>query len=294
MRPPFSTFASVDEKENVAVTQLHRRWCIHGFVCAGLLAAAAASLAWDSQPAPASGPPEAVGSYARGCIIGAHALPAEGEGYQVLRVRRERHYGHPKLTAFIEELGERVTAAGLGTLLIGDLAQPRGGPMPWGHASHQTGLDADIFLRLDAPRLPPEERETLELASKVGTDRRQVNSHFGPAQAELIRMAASDPRVARIFVNPPIKRALCDAEWKDRSFLRTVRPWNGHTRHMHVRLHCPQESHDCQVQVPPPPGDGCGAELAAWFERPAEPAEPGESPPAREPPELPSRCAALR
>jgi hypothetical protein len=34
-------------------------------------------------------------------------------------------------------------------LYIGDISQPRGGPMTSGHASHQIGLDADIWM------LPP-------------------------------------------------------------------------------------------------------------------------------------------
>ena len=30
--------------------------------------------------------------------------------------------------------------------LVGDISQPRGGPMFTGHASHQIGLDADVWL----------------------------------------------------------------------------------------------------------------------------------------------------
>ena len=71
---------------------------------------------------------------------------------------RNRYWGHPELIRFLQDFGREVEAAGIGAdgtgvLAIGDLAQPRGGPMPSGHASHETGLDADVWLRLDLPRL---------------------------------------------------------------------------------------------------------------------------------------------
>jgi penicillin-insensitive murein endopeptidase len=43
---------------------------------------------------------------------------------------------------FIEELSKRAAQNGWPGLLIGDMSQPRGGPMLNGHASHQVGLDA--------------------------------------------------------------------------------------------------------------------------------------------------------
>ncbi len=36
----------------------------------------------------------------------------------------------------------------MGTVLIGDMGMPAGGRFNGGHASHQTGLDVDIFLQL--------------------------------------------------------------------------------------------------------------------------------------------------
>lgn len=248
--------------------------------------------AWDDVDGPAVGAPEAIGGYAAGCLVGAEHLPPEGRGYQAVRPERNRHYGHPELVGFIERLAERAEAAGLGLLPVGDMSQPRGGPMSSDHASHQVGLDVDIFFRLDLPRLPREARgEDLDLPSFVDYEQRRLDGRFGPAQIELLRLAAGDPGVERVFVSPLIKRALCEREWEDRSFLRRLRPWYGHDDHLHVRLACPSGSTDCAPQAPPPPGDGCGAELASWLESRLVPAPDGA---ARRAPVLPARCEALR
>ena len=82
----------------------------------------------------------------------------------------------------------------------------------------------------------------------------------------MVRLAASDPAVARIFVNAAIKKALCQGEPPgERDWLRKVRAWWGHDSHFHVRLNCPEGAPGCVAQAPPPPGDGCGGELAWWF-----------------------------
>ena len=255
------------------------------------LACAAAAYGWDDVNGPAVGDPESIGRYAAGCMIGAARLPPDGTGYQAVRLERNRHYGHPRLVRFVGSLAQQTDDVGLGLLPVGDMSQPRGGPMIEDHASHQVGLDVDIFFRLDLPRLPHEQREDLELPSLVDQERRELDERFGEAQFELLRLAASDPDVARIFVSPFIKQAMCEQQWQDRSFLRRLRPWFGHEDHMHVRLACPADSADCIEQAEPPAGDGCGAELATWFDRGPIPSRP---PGERRAPELPMRCDVLR
>ncbi len=87
------------------------------------------------------------GTYARGCLAGAQALPVDGPAWQVMRLSRNRNWGHPKLIALLERLaGDARENDGWNGLLVGDISQPRGGPMLTGHASHQIGLDADVWL----------------------------------------------------------------------------------------------------------------------------------------------------
>jgi penicillin-insensitive murein endopeptidase len=108
--------------------------------------------------------------------------------------------------------------------------------------------------------------------------------------SSMIKLAAEDNDVTRIFVNPAIKQQLCLDAGTDRDWLRKVRPWFQHRAHMHVRLRCPANSLECEDQPLPPPGDGCGAELQSWF----EPAKPGTSKPEKKtPPPLPPSCQAL-
>src|SRR5579863_670685 len=95
---------------------------------------------------PSPGPALPIGSYADGCLAGAVALPITGPAWQVMRLSRDRNWGTPRLVRFIERFGAAAKKVGWNGLLIGDMAQPRGGPMISGHASHQIGLDADIWL----------------------------------------------------------------------------------------------------------------------------------------------------
>jgi len=211
-------------------------------------------------PAAISGP-GVIGSYSKGCLARAEALPLDGPHWQVMRTSRNRYWGHPSLIAFIKTLAERESQAGWQGLLVGDLGQPRGGPSPTGHASHQIGLDVDIWLTpAPARRYSDAERETTPAPSMLQAQSIEVDHNvFTPAHAELIKRAAQFGEVERIFVNPGIKKALCDRAGSDRDWLAKVRPWRGHDEHMHVRLRCPAGETMCTSQDEPPAGDGCGA-----------------------------------
>lgn len=239
---------------------------------------------------PGAGPAEPIGSYANGCLRGSVALPAEGPGYQVLNLSRRRNHGHPHLIEYLQTLAGRVQRDGIGTLAIGDMTQIRGGRMVTGHASHQIGLDADIWFALDLPPLPVAAREREDLPSMVDTKRQRVTSGWGAGHVRLLHLAAADARVTRIFVNPAIKLALCEQVTGDRAWLNKVRPWFGHAAHLHVRLACPADVPACQNQEPPPPGDGCDAELMSWFDPPPP---PGPAQPPKPPPPPPAACLAL-
>jgi len=216
---------------------------------------------WSEVPGPLAGPPRIIGHHGAACLIGAQQLPAEGVGYQAVDLERRRHYGHPELLDYIQTLGRRVAEAGFGPMLVGDMSQPRGGPMSYGHVSHQSGLDVDIWFRLDLPVLDRSEREGLEQPILVDPKTARLDARWTDRHAELIRLAADDPRVARIFVDGAVKRDLCDREWDDRSWLRRIRPWPWHDEHLHVRLRCPADQKECVDQPEPPAGDGCATIL---------------------------------
>mgnify|MGYP006282527569 CR=1 FL=1 len=275
-------------------------WVAAALTTAAMLAPAAAEPiakeVFGALSAPAGAAPAAIGSYARGCLAGAVRLPADGPGWQAMRLSRNRHWGHPALTDFVERLAATLAAAGHPGLLVGDMAQPRGGPMRTGHASHQSGLDVDLWFEpMPAERLDATARETISAVSllRPGTRRLDPDRFDEFAALGVVRTAARDPAVARIFVHPAIKQAFCARAGADRAWLRKVRPWWGHHYHFHGRLACPTDSPGCADQTPPPAGDGCDAPLAWWFtDEPWRPSGTEPKPPLRLA-DLPAACRAL-
>ena len=244
---------------------------------------------------PTAGSELPIGGYAKGCLAGAVQLPADGPGWQAMRLSRDRRWGTSELVGYIEALARSAAQDGWPGILVGDMGQARGGPMQSGHASHQIGLDVDIWLRrMPDHVLSAKERENISAASVLKKGTRLVDPKlFGEGQRMLIYRAALLPGVARIFVAPGIKKSLCAINWRDRSFLEKIRPWYGHDDHFHVRLSCPAGTSSCIDQDPVPPGDGCGADLDYWFTD--APYLPSNNPPS--PPltlaDLPKACAAI-
>jgi penicillin-insensitive murein endopeptidase len=240
-----------------------------------------------------------IGSYARGCLAGGKMLPVNGPAWQAMRLSRNRNWGHPLLVAYVEKLaGDAQKEDKWPGLLVGDMAQPMGGPMISGHASHQIGLDADIWLKPMPPKtLTPEERESISADSVVAADQVSVNPEIWQSgHVQLLKRAASYPDVARIFIHPAIKKALCEAAGKDRAWLSKVRPWWGHNYHFHVRLSCPAGTEGCEDQAAAGPEDGCGKELESWLKRMKTPIIP-KDPPVQKAPitmaQLPTACSTL-
>lgn len=235
---------------------------------------------------PSLDPSTAYGSYAKGCLAGGTELAETGPSWQAMRLSRNRNWGHPEAIRFVERLGTRAQEIGWPRLYIGDISQPRGGPMLSGHRSHQIGLDIDIWLLKPVIKpLTRNQREKAGSPSVVSSDRLSVNANWTPLHHQVLKAAASDTTVARIFVNAAIKQQMCrDEPAGDRAWLRKIRPWWKHDSHFHVRLSCPDSSPGCVEQAPPPPGDGCDETLAWWFsdealgkvppKKPAKPAKP--------------------
>lgn len=257
-------------------------------------AAAAEGGNWGQISRPSAGPVRVLGGSGLGCIAGAVALPSEGPGWQVVRLSRNRYWGHPALVEAVKGLAGRARRAGLPDVWIGDLSQPRGGPMSWGHASHQNGLDVDIWFDLTPkPARPAAAREHIDVPSLVLADGSGVDPRrFTERHALLIRLAAETPGVDRVLVNHTIKRALCERH-PGAAWLRYVRPWRGHDEHLHLRMRCPVGQAECKDLPPPPPGDGCDASLA-WWSSPEAQRPPASRPgPPSPPPALPAACRAL-
>jgi penicillin-insensitive murein endopeptidase len=256
-------------------------------------------------PAPLAA--RSIGFYAKGCLAGAAALPIDGPAWQAMRLSRNRNWGHPDLVKLVEKLAvEAKEHDGWPGLLVGDISQPRGGPMLTGHASHQVGLDADVwFTPMPDRRLSEKEREELSATSMLAPDSVSVDPKvWSEVHVRLLRRVASYKAVERVLVHPAIKRAVCDAskDEKDRAWLSKVRPYWGHYYHFHIRIACPKGSTGCESQPSVGSDDGCGAELTRWLRlvKPppvaAAPPKPAKPAPERRPitlDQLPSECRTV-
>jgi penicillin-insensitive murein endopeptidase len=218
---------------------------------------------------PSAQTPKVIGSYTDGCLAGGEQMPISGDTWQVMRLSRNRYWGYPDMIALLKRLSQKAHQdAGWPGILVGDIGQPRGGPALSGHASHQIGIDADIWLTPMPNRLlSRQEREDMSATMIVRDDRLDIDPKvWTPTHWMVIRDAAQEPAVQRIFVNAAIKKALCREAKGDRSWLSKVRPWWGHDYHFHIRMRCPTGDKDCKGQADQGGDDGCKpSELAYWF-----------------------------
>ncbi len=240
---------------------------------------------FGAQNAPSQQAPMPIGSYARGCAAGMVQLPESGPSWQAMRLSRNRNFGQPVLVDYLIGLSRAAQQVGWAGLYIGDMGQPRGGPMTSGHASHQIGLDADVWMlpprRLD---LSVAEREKISSIPVRSADQRSVTENWTRSHHALLRAAASDPRVDRIFVAAAVKIEMCKtAKRKDTDWLQKIRPVAGHDTHFHVRLKCPKGARFCQTQKPTVAelskgGNGCDETLTYWVTDYLNPPKPTKKP----------------
>lgn len=212
-----------------------------------------------------------VGSYAKGCGAGHVQLPESGPTWQAMRLSRNRNWGQPIMIEYLQDLSRAAVSVGWKGLYIGDISQPRGGPMTSGHASHQIGLDADVWMRPPSSlNLSRAEREKIGSIPVRSADQRSVTKNWSASHRALLKAAASDKRVDRIFVAAAVKLEICKtAKSSDKAWLQKIRPVAGHDTHFHVRLKCPAGASSCETQKPTVAtlsngGNGCDDTLRWW------------------------------
>lgn len=246
---------------------------------------------------PTAPPTYSIGSPGQGCLAGAMQLPETGPTWQAMRLSRNHEWGNPAMIDFIEDLSRfAARQPGWSGLYVGDIGQPRGGPVS-GHASHQIGLDVDIwYLRPSRLDLSVRDRERISANNVKASDERHVNANWTPQNAAILEAAARDPRVNRIFVTAPVKLQMCADAGRDRGWLGKIRPWWGHDDHFHVRLNCPRGAAGCVRQDPVSPGDGC-KDAVWWVTDALKPPDPNAPKPKPTPPlmlsDLPPQCTQV-
>lgn len=285
--------------------------CVFFLAATGASAQQKANALFGAKTTAADMAPMPVGSYAKGCGAGHVQLPETGPTWQAMRLSRNRNWGQPAMIAYLQDLSVTATQVGWKGLYIGDISQPRGGPMISGHASHQIGLDADVWMlppaRLNLSRA---EREKIGSIPVRSADQRSVTANWTPRHRALLKAAASDARVDRIFVAAAVKIEMCKTATRgDKAWLQKIRPVAGHEAHFHVRLKCPAGAGLCETQTPTVNdlsngGNGCDDTLMWWvtdyLNPPKVAKKPAEEPaPRKRGPrdytmaDLPRQCAAV-
>ncbi|HSF63429.1 MAG TPA: penicillin-insensitive murein endopeptidase [Paracoccaceae bacterium] len=249
------------------------------------VAQAKANQLFGAHKAPSRQDPMPIGSYAKGCGAGHVELAETGPTWQAMRLSRNRNWGQPVMIEYLQDLSRAAVQIGWKGLYVGDISQPRGGPMTSGHASHQIGLDADIWMlppaRLNLTRA---ERESISSIPVRSADQRSVTANWTRQHHALLRAAASDGRVDRIFVAAAVKIEMCrTATEADTPWLQKIRPVAGHDTHFHVRLKCPRGARACETQKPTVAelskgGNGCDETLMWWVTDYLNPPKPTKKP----------------
>ena len=231
---------------------------------------------------------ESIGSTSNGCLLNASGLPLDGQGYQITHIDQERFFGHSNLIAIISEAGKVASKNHWGIMLIGDLSAKKGGRILDNHKSHQNGLDVDILYLMPEERLSEEELFMPEEPDFVDWEKNRINSNIWKSKnLEILKYFALQDRVDRIFVNPAIKKSLCESQINNKRWLSKLRPWWGHSEHFHLRLKCPADSHDCLQQTTVSESDGCNENLEWWLN---ENINPNPSEVVEEKVSIPERC----
>jgi murein endopeptidase len=175
-------------------------------------------------PPPAQ-PSRAAGLPWKGRLVDGRELPAAGTGYMTWdpirkRVgnRSRRRWGTGRLLATVRRVLADYASRhpGAQPVLVGDLSRPRGGDFGprfggIGHASHQNGLDADVYY----PRLDGRLRRA-----------RRPDQVDRAAAQELVDAFVREG-AEYVFVGPSLDL---------RGPSRIVQPLINHDDHLHVRL----------------------------------------------------------
>jgi murein endopeptidase len=163
------------------------------------------------------------GTPGAGWLLRGVRFPAEGEHFftwdPVLHVSPNsawRRWGTDDLVRIVLRVVKRYARAHSGAprVGIGDLSRRRGGPFGPKHATHQNGLDADVYYpRLDRRERPPKRAE-------------QIDRPLAQALVDLFVAAGAD----LIYVGP-------NTRLKGPPGVVQVL-WN-HDNHLHVRIRAP-------------------------------------------------------
>ena len=210
-----------------------------------------------------------IGFYSKGCLAGGVGAADQRQDLAGDAAVAQSQLGPPEAGGVPRApVANKAPRLGWPGLLVGDMSQPRGGPMLTGHASHQVGLDADIWLT------PMPNREFTRRRA-----RRNVGDHGGRARPQGRRSEGLDAGAhrgdqggrrgaggrAHLRQRGDQEGALPRGRRRPRLAATRCGRIGGTTIISMSASTAPADSPDCKPQTAVPAGDGCGKELDWWF-----------------------------
>ena len=237
-----------------------------------------------------------IGFYTHGCLAGGVALPINGKTWQVMRLSRNRNWGHPDLVAFLERLAAKVPKVRLARAAgrrhgaaarRADAHRPR---QPSGRARCRHLAHADAEDAADARgargdvgdqrgRRGQEGRRSEDL--DAGPFRADQGGGRGPeGRAHLRQCGDQEGAVPRGRQGPRLAAQGAPVVGAQLSFPCPHR--------------LPGRQPGCKAQDPAGETEGCGKELDCWFSPGVLNPPPPKEPPKPRPPltmaDLPAAC----
>ncbi len=193
-----------------------------------------------------------VGHPNRGSQIRAKRL-RESDFLEIKRGSGAHSYGHPSLVLMLDRSARQVAQASRPRvkMLVGDLSARGGGPLA-GHASHQSGRDADVGFYVTDARGRPKLLDHFVAFDRAGRAKDKSGLVFDDHRNWLLVQAwMKDDRagISHVFVSAPLRqRLLQHAESSPKlrkyveraaAFLKQPEDAAAHDDHFHVRIRCP-------------------------------------------------------
>ena len=174
------------------------------------------------------------------------------------------------MVALVKRLAAKARKdAGWPGILVGDMSQPRGGPMFTGHASHQVGLDADIWLTpMPDRQLSRKEREEMSAVMMVRDDRLDIDPKvFTPGHLAVHpRRRAGAGRAADLRQCRDQEGAVPRGQGRPRLARQDAADGGATTITSTSASDARPAAGECESQPAPSEGEGCKpADLAYWF-----------------------------
>lgn len=211
------------------------------------------------------------GTHAHGALLGAVALPIEGDGYQVHPDwrARGRSFAIEELVVGLRRAFAQVEqAAPGGVAYVGDMSLRRGGDSSM-HRSHESGRDVDIFFYAvngdgnplaNLPAMLRFANDGSAVAWSSGKTGRRIRQPLPGGHLDLRRtwalvaelLSEAGVEVQWIFIHQPLAELLLQEAVQERADPALVararevlhQPTDAppHDDHMHVRVFCPVQS----------------------------------------------------